>query len=214
MSTFNVELPEVLAVNLKYDNGYEFTLADKSIDWVLHFLANGLRQSIGDADAGKAGTNEGKKAYEAKRDSIAKGEIPSGGGRGGPRLSYEDRAERDVLEDIFRATGEKAVVAKKSATADNAWDRVTRLAIFAQAKDQGMTPDEVKALDIKGLIASNLETVKQAYAEQIKEKAEMLKAADEKATVKIPTGIKLGEYDWGHPTRQYGQGRPPNRRQA
>jgi hypothetical protein len=158
----------------------------------LYFLANGLRQSIGDADAGKAGTTEGRKAYEAKRDSIAKGEIPSGGGRGGPRLSYEDRAERDVLEDIFRATGEKAVIAKKSATANDAWDRVTRLAIFAQAKDQGMTAEDVKGLDIKGLIESNRETVKAAYSAQIKEKAEMLKAAEEKTTVKIPVGIKLG----------------------
>ena len=192
MSTFNVELPDCLPVNLKYDNGFEFTLADKSIDWILYFLANGLRQSIGDADAGKAGTSEGRESYTKKRDSIAKGEIPSGGGRGGPRLSYEDRAEREILEDIFRATGEKAVVAKKSATADNALDRVTRLAIFAQAKDQGMTPDEVKALDIKGLIAKYRETTQMAYAEQIKEKAAMLKAADEKATVKVPVGIKLG----------------------
>jgi len=192
MSTFNVVLPDCLPVNLKYDNGFEFTLNDKPVDWILYFLANGLRQSIGDADAGKAGTSEGLESYTKKRDSIAKGEIPSGGGRGGPRLSYEDRAERDVLEDIFRATGEKAVVAKKSATADDAWNRVTRMAIFAQAKDQGMTPDEVKALDIKGLIESNRETVKAAYAAQIKEKAEMLKMAEEKTVVKVPMGIKLG----------------------
>jgi len=192
MATLTVEVPESVAINLKYHGEQSVILAGKSVDWLEWAIANGVRQSCADADAGKANTPEGRKAVLDKFTRIAAGEVPAGGGGGGPRMSYEEKAERIVLEDIFRAQGEKAVVAAKSAKDNAAWDRVTRVAIYAQAHQQGMDATAIKALDVKGLIDQHRDTVKAAYADAIKEKAMELKKADQKVQVKIPTGITLG----------------------
>lgn len=103
-------------VNLKYNQTVDAdipALAQKP-EFVAWAIAFAIRQSAGDADAGKAGTEEGRRAVMEKATRLANGEVPSTGA-GGARLGAYDRALRDVVEATLRDWGWKAADAKKAA---------------------------------------------------------------------------------------------------
>lgn len=104
----------MININLKYDQTVSIDPAKAPAEFVAWALAFAIRQSAGDADAGKAGTDEGKLAVMEKATRLAAFEVPVGGA-GGARLSTYERALRDVVEAILRDWGYKAVDAKKAA---------------------------------------------------------------------------------------------------
>jgi hypothetical protein len=111
-------------------------------------------------------------------------------------MDYEEKAEVAVLTNLFIGQGEGKTKAEKSAKAKDAWDRITRVAIFAQAAADGMDEKAVRKLNVLELIAQFKDTVKAVYKEEIAAKAAELEDLDAKARaraqVKIPAGIKLG----------------------
>lgn len=73
------------------------SLADKTPEWFEWAIAFGLRQSIKDAGAGKAGTPEGDAAVQAKFEKVCiAGEVPTRGAGGGG-ASIEDRIDSKYL---------------------------------------------------------------------------------------------------------------------
>ena len=106
----------MLTVKLKYDQAVNIdvnaAMQNRAfIEWALAFA---IRQSAGDADAGKAGTDDGKTAVMEKAERLAAFEVPTGGA-GGARLTPYQRALRDVVEALLREWGAKAVDARKAA---------------------------------------------------------------------------------------------------
>jgi len=197
MKTYTIELPATLTVSFRDEIGEkEVNLQNKSADWILWAIANGLRQSIADAIAGKAGTDEGLKAIKAKYERVVvNGEIPAGGGGGGARQSVEDRG----LIAYFDAT--RAPKAKLM-TGKGLTERLlaeARKQVIIALREQGLTEEEIKAHagELDGLAKDNLEAVKQAFvegpaaefvqAERVKDAA---KETAEKAGVKV-TGLKV-----------------------
>ena len=97
----------LMLVNIKHHTGtlpfdWKKVPEDKLKAVVEYLIDFGLRQSVGDADAGMKGkTNEERKqAVREKYDSFQKGILPSGGGGGGARLDVETRAEIAWLKTI------------------------------------------------------------------------------------------------------------------
>lgn len=86
-----VVLPSAIEVEFRDEIGTKtIDLTNKSIEWIEWALRNGLKQSIGDAIAGKAGTDEGRKLIEAKYQRVCvEGLIPTGGSGGGSRATPE-----------------------------------------------------------------------------------------------------------------------------
>lgn len=165
MSTFTVELPSTLSVSFREEIGdKEVNLENKSVEWFLSAISNGLRQSIADATAGKAGTPEGLKAIQAKYERVCvNGEWPAGGGGGGARLSPEDRG----LMAFFDATrAPKAKLMTGKLLTERLQSEARKQVILA-LREQGMSEEEIKtrASDVQDLAVANLEAVKQAFIE-------------------------------------------------
>ena len=181
-------------IGVKY--AWDVDVPEGTPQMLIDAARKGYQEWLQDAGSTTKGTPAKKKASMDERDvKIKDGTYTHGTGRGAPRMAWEDKAERDILEAIFVAIGEKVVIAKKSAAADNAWERVTRLTLLQQYAAEGKTPDEIKQMDLKALVAESLDAVRELYADDIADKAEKLKAAAEKkpALKTIPKGIKVGE---------------------
>lgn len=103
-----------MQITLKYGHTVNVDPSAAPADFVAWAIAFAVRQSAGDADAGKANTPEGKKAVLDKAQRLASFEIPTGGA-GGARLDPMSRALRDVVEAILRNWGWKAADAKQAA---------------------------------------------------------------------------------------------------
>jgi len=178
-----------------HGKSWSFDPVSWSDEFVQDMMEQGVKIRLDRSSASDKTPQDRLASCQALYDKLAQGILPSGSGRGGPRLAWEDKAERDILEAIFVAIGEKVVIAKKSAAADNAWERVTRLTLLQQYAAEGKTPDEIKQMDLKALVVENLDSVRELYADDIADKAEKLKAAAEKkpALKTIPKGIKVGE---------------------
>lgn len=134
MNTFTIELPVSVAVDIKVLGEQTLTLDGKGTDWFLWAICNGVRQSVGDADAGKANTPEGAKAIREKFTRIAvEGKVPSGGF--GAALSPEMKSLKAALKS-------KGVTFPKGPSSPTAIE--TALSEFAatMAKNQGVEFDE------------------------------------------------------------------------
>jgi len=94
----NVELPSEISIDFRDEIGTQaVALEGKSVEWIIWAIGFGLRQSVGDAIAGKAGTTEGEKAIKAKFEKVCiNGEIPRQGAGGGG-ASLEDRIASKFL---------------------------------------------------------------------------------------------------------------------
>ena len=78
------------------------------------------------------------------------GDYPFGGGGGGPRLTWAEKAERAFFVEYGRdEMGMKAAAAAEFAKHPIiAWDTITRRAVLAEVQSAGMDEKAVKALDL------------------------------------------------------------------
>ena len=177
---YNIEMPETITINLKYLGEVKLSLAGKSVEWLEWAIGNGIRQSVADADAGKAGTDEGKKAVTDKWNRIKNGEVPSQRG-GGHRLSYKDKAERSILIDwLVTHANMKVDTAKKQVNKATsvAWRNATRIILINTMIEAKLSDEDIKAKLGDDLITRNIDSVKAAFADDIESKAKALEAAD------------------------------------
>jgi hypothetical protein len=118
-----------------------------------------------------------------------------GKGGGGPRLSYEAKAERAILEEFFASPeggGKDGKVAKKMAVGANRWEDATRIVLISAMHEAGMTGEEIKNADFGSKIPANLDAVKANFAPAIAEKAKALEEADKKLSFTSQVaGLKL-----------------------
>jgi len=139
-----------------------------------------------------AGQDDKVKALVNKAQALQSGDYPfGGGGTRGPAADFETQAERFVLAGYAQdELGMKAVDARAWAKKDRAWPEVTRRFILNEAIEEGMTEEEIKALDLEALTEEYMSVVKEAFAEAIEEKAAELRKAKEPK--KLHTSKKLG----------------------
>ena len=85
------DFPSELETDFRSEIGTKTVkLNNKSQEWILWAINNGLKQSIGDAIAGKAGTSEGQRLILAKYQRVClDGQIPQGGSGGSSKLTAE-----------------------------------------------------------------------------------------------------------------------------
>lgn len=104
-----------MEITLKYGHTVNVNPDQAPAEFVAWAIAFAIRQSAGDADAGKANTPEGRQAVLEKARRLARFEIPAGGA-GGARLTPMERALREVVEQQLRNWSWKAADARKAAT--------------------------------------------------------------------------------------------------
>jgi hypothetical protein len=141
--TIQITMPANLEVEFRDEIGTKLvSLSNKSAEWLQWALANGLRQSIADAIAGKAGTEDGKKAIEAKFERVCvQGQIPSGGG-GGARLTPEVAGWIEYFKSKDAPVKFKGKVPSRN-TLDEYLEALTKKAIQGsiRAKLEGLDKD-------------------------------------------------------------------------
>jgi hypothetical protein len=114
METIKVSVPATIELVLKHNGKQTVDLSNMPPEWFAEAIANGIRQSAGDADAGLGGEDMSVRAAAvlAKFQRILSGVWPSSGG-GGARLSYVDKAWRIILKARMVRAGWKATEADK-----------------------------------------------------------------------------------------------------
>lgn len=136
-------LPVTIEVTFKAPIGMKVVdLRTKSAEWLVWAIANGLRQSIGDAAAGKSGA-EATKALNGKFTRVCvNGEVPEGQGRGAS-LPEDDEA---VLRVLNLGRGQKDQPARwKNSEYDAALLARARQAVAAAWQKAGKDAQFVKA---------------------------------------------------------------------
>lgn len=186
-----VSLPSSFAVEgIPYHKGpVQVSLVGKSSEWLVDMLDFAFRQRCADANAGKNGTPEGKKAVLARLEKLQSGEIIGTGTRG-PRQSYEEKAEKLVLaawfltdQDIDPAKASKKQLddAIERAKKPDTWEAITRRYVIAFMQQQeGLTPDQLKEYDKAALqerVTNGIDKIKAKFQPDIDKKAAELKAA-------------------------------------
>jgi len=140
-SQFILVLPRELEVEFRDEIGTKTVqLHNKTVEWFIGALGNGLRQSIADAVAGKAGTDEGQKAIEAKYQRVCvEGNWPTGGGGGGARLTPETAGWIEYFKSKDSPVKFKGKVPSRN-TLDEYLAALTKKAIWGhiQAQIKGM----------------------------------------------------------------------------
>ena len=176
--TIQITMPAELEVEFRDEIGTrQVDLSDKSADWLQWALANGLRQSIGYAIAGKAGTDEGRKAIEAKFERVCiQGEVPSGGVRGS-RLSIEDAGWVEYFKSKDSPVKFKGKTCNGK-TLDEYLAALTKKAI------QGSIRAKLEGLDKEAQVTFHLDKVPKMIAKALP----VLKAREEALTQKGTPG--------------------------
>lgn len=158
----NITLNDKLTVNNAAGASVELDITSWTPEFIAYGLAyfHGVRMQRCTASAEKA---DWAKVRQAMYDSMAAGELPSGGGGGGPRLSIEDAG----MIAYFNSKGSPVKIAKQVANGKNLEQYI---AIFVQkaiwpsvAKAIGsMTKEEQVAFHkekLPGLVEANTEKV-------------------------------------------------------
>jgi len=191
MATITIELPEVVTIGGPNGLKLESPTENWTGEWILENALHGLKQRRSD----KLSVTKDRAKLDELDEKIKLGEDLATGERGS-RMDYVEKAEVAVLTNLFIGQGEGKSKAEKSAKGKDAWDRITRVAIYAQATADGLDESAVRKLNILELIAQFKDTVKAQYKDEIATKAAELEELDAKARaraqVKIPAGIKLG----------------------
>lgn len=139
METISKELPSSVTISVKYHGEQTIDLADMSPEWLAWAIGNGVRQSVADADAGKANTPEGEAAVKEKLERIAAGNIPQGGGGGGNRLSPYQKALKDIIVDLLNGAGlKKADATKRAKDPEIAFKDYLTIALTAKYGEAGV----------------------------------------------------------------------------
>jgi len=149
---FAISLASTIKVDIKHIGEQTIDLTRVTPAWIEWAIAMGVRQSCGDADAGKPAGEESRKAVAEKFARIAAGEIPSGG-RGGARITDLERELRESIGKFARAHGWKA----KDIPTDS------RAALFAvitrmMAKAKSLPESAINAADRDAAVAAAYDT--------------------------------------------------------
>lgn len=140
MNTIKANLPESVSITLKYHGPQTIDLKDMSPEWLEWAIANGVRQSCADADAGKANTKDGEDAVLEKFSRIKAGNIPSGGGGGGARIDPLEKELRALVSDALNKAGMKRVDANKAAKDPKAaFRQYLEIALAAKYGEDGVS---------------------------------------------------------------------------
>ena len=165
MQTINATIPATITVEIKYHGTQTLALDNMSADWFEWAIRNGVKQSVGDAAAGKANTEDGRKAVLDKYNRIAEGKVPAQGAGGGAKANPETIAERQVVADVLHNSfGFGKTEAKKEAKAG--WVRLFEAYVRDEAKEAG---EEITDETIAELATEdNLKAVADMHAEAYK----------------------------------------------
>ena len=131
----NITLNDTITVNNAAGNAVELNITGWTPEFIAYGLAyfHGVRMQRCTASADKA---DWTKVRQAMFDSMAAGEMPSGGGGGGPRLSVEDAG----MIAFFNSKGSPVRISKQVANGKNLHEYV---AIFVQ---KAIWPSVAKAI--------------------------------------------------------------------
>jgi hypothetical protein len=131
----NITLNDTITVNNAAGNAVELNITGWTPEFITYGLAyfHGVRMQRCTASAEKA---DWTKVRQAMFDSMAAGEMPSGGGGGGPRLSVEDAG----MIAYFNSKGSPVRISKQVANGKNLAEYV---AIFVQ---KAIWPSVAKAI--------------------------------------------------------------------
>ena len=191
METINVTLPASILIDLKHhDEKVPVNLAGKSVDWFAWAIAFALRQSAGDADAGNKDETavERKRIVRAKFDKIASGEIPAGGGGGGPRKSLADQACEQIIAEMFSGEGCNAQNIKKRTKDKNMEEKLFDLTRLILSRKTGTVVTD------EAVISGALEANRDYYNGLFTKREEKLKAVKDNVAKAdgfvLPDGMK------------------------
>lgn len=119
-----------------------------------------------------AGAKDPEEAIRDKAKALQEGNYAFGGGGGGKRLTYPEKAVRVIFEGIFRDQGMKAVDAKAAAAADDAWQAIATLVLASEGVDNPTDDDlAIKIPEIAVLLKDDIDA-----------KAKELERADKKTS--------------------------------
>ena len=148
----NVSLPQSIAVNIKYHGEQQINLNGKTPEWFLWAIRNGIRQSVADADAGKAGTKDGEDAVKAKFDRIAEGQIPAQGAGGGKKADVETVAARTVVANVLHNSFGYGKTDAKKVAKDDPWLVLFSHYVKEEAKESGESLDDDQIKEFAGFL--------------------------------------------------------------
>jgi hypothetical protein len=174
MTNKTVTIPADLTISYNECKGV-VDLSQYDASTIQDFINQAIRLAIRNTTAGMSDKTAAEKltARKAKFDEIMKGEWKAGGtGKGGARLSIDEKAERIVLSDLFMKAGYKKANAEKAAKGEDAWYDYFLLAISAAQNREDVTKEEVEAVQ-----EAHADYIKELVAEQVKIMTNKPKAA-------------------------------------
>lgn len=183
----NVELSNSVTVDFGGNINLKVVdLSNKSPEWIEWAICFGLRQSVKDAMAGKAGTPEGEAALLAKFTKVCiEGQVPTKGAGGGG-ASLEDR----IASKFLARMGLKG----KLEELDSRWIEFAKATVLNSIEDAAEKAAVLKDKVLQVELAKQyLEAVKEqaiASPEWAKIKAEMTEAKTPAAKPTIKISLK------------------------
>jgi hypothetical protein len=139
MKTLNITLPETLEVGGPAGHERSMSTANWTEEFLLNMMLHGIKQRRTDRFSvvkSNDGISKATEALAALDASLLAGELPSGGGGGGPRLSIEDAG----MIQFFNSKGSPVRISKQVANGKNLSDYI---AIFVQ---KAIWPSVAKAI--------------------------------------------------------------------
>jgi hypothetical protein len=180
MNTINVQVPSTVSVVIKYHGSQTIDLEGKSPEWFAWAVAMAAKQSAGDADAGKAHTDEGKQAVLDKFTRIADGQVPQQGAGGGMKASPELVASRIVVANVLHNSFGYGKTDAKKVVKDNPWAVLFEHYVKEEAKESGevLSDDDINELATD----DNLEAVRQMHDNEYQDALSVAKGGSKKVT--------------------------------
>lgn len=166
MKTLTIDLPESIDVGGPAGHERSMPTANWSDEFVLNMMLHGIKQRRTDRFSVVKSADGSAKAQEALAELDARliaGELPSGGGGGGPRLSIKDAA----MVAYFNSKGSPVKIAKQTCNGKNLGQYQ---AIFVQKAIWPSVAKAISTLDkqaqiefhknkLPGIVAANKEKV-------------------------------------------------------
>lgn len=167
-----MQVPNTLTVRDAKGNSTVISTETWSADFVQYMLeyAHDVRMQRSTAQVDKDDPNKTALKIAARQsmfESMEKGEMPTRGGGGGPRLGPYEQAEREVLTlQLQQLCGLTKTAAEKDAKhPDDAWNAITRRIVIANVGN-GKSSDEI-ATNLDSWIKQALPAVKANFEKDI-----------------------------------------------